>query len=274
MIRFCLFVFVIALVCPRLCAQSEEASKIGPAKNGLCLQLVTKHVGGPKSENSITVKLINQSEETKTLTTAFYYEGSDTFRDFFKQSVSFTAFPEILESPFSTSGTARTSPQARLKLKPGESQTMHMKTPGSFLSGGSLTHSTLSFQKPGKYFIRAHVVLYDGDGKAFRLWSNESQFVVGNSKDAPEPSVAKILRYVEGEEKEVAILSLGEKDGVEIGDEFAHWSKAGGFQFKITKVSKHSCRAEVTPYENRGRGQAKRPAAGTKISYSKNRRRR
>lgn len=250
-------------------AQSEVEALVGPQRRGLCLQLRTKHKGGAGSENLISIKLLNRGTEEITLKTKFDYEDGDTFQKFFKESISFTTFPELLPMPFSTAGMARSSPQVEFVLKPGKTVSVNLSVNKNYLNGGSLSHQNLWFTKPGKYFIRAHITLYDLEGKAIKLWSNEQPFICQNSQEHPDAAVATIIGYEKQGEKEVAKLNLGSDSGAKVGDDFHYWTKRGGFKFTVVELGSYHCKASVEPLGRATVAGLKMPDPKTKIYFAK-----
>ena len=245
----------IALLMPtqNLAAQSETEAKTGPVNSGLALQLVTKHAGKKDSKNKILIRLINKSDKELTLKSHRDFFTFADYGEYLKAHVNFSSFPKVQPSPVSVSGGGQPVREAKITLKPDETIEVKFDDASNLLRSGILRQSTLYFQRPGKYFVRAHAHIQNADGKKIHLWSNEADFIVGNSQKQPHPSIAKLTEF--DDDKSSAKINIGKDQGVHVGDKFVilgpRDSYSNSWQLTVEKVDGKTATGSVKPYSTK-----------------------
>lgn len=190
----------------------------GPENAGLRLQLLVANHSDHEETHDVRLQVTNVGKDRVTLVGQFYYENDSTYRDFLREAVYFTSFPEVLPSPFSTKGSERRSPQPTATIAPGDSLVVEWKTRDNAIGGGRETHQDLTFDRSGLFLVRAHLVVRTADDKFIKLWSNEQSFIVGGSWQAPQACAATVTKIADKEES--IQLDVGIYDGIQVGDVF------------------------------------------------------
>jgi len=228
----------------------------GPENHGLRLKLTisTQRVVG-NDTHSVWLDLINVGTQPITLVAQWPYEQlRGDYAEFLKSAVTFLTFPEVQPPGAQTGGTARTSPQPRHVIKPGQTLTAAWIAHGPRLKPEhcfDYHNTTPEFPTDGLYSVRAKITVLTADGQRILLTSNEQPVPVGGSTRTPKYSTARVV--ASDPNRKTCRIDLGSDHGLEPGDVFSiRYGLLASWRLRLSKVQdqgaeglvEDSCRAE------------------------------
>lgn len=218
-------------------AETAPLPEPGPEEGGLRMRLVVAPWTGTGREGyDVRVDLLNASERSITLRTAWEYEEVGDLNDYIEAATSIECVPAVQRWVGQIMQGHRKGPQLKHVLNPGEVFSARWQTEGRRLKNrvtNPLDAQNPELPLPGLYSVHAMVKVI-ADERAVPLRSNEQLVSVGGSRAMPK-STHGALFQVEPDLK-TASLNLGSLQKIEPGDQFEYNSMVGHGRLTVTTV--------------------------------------
>jgi hypothetical protein len=219
-ISVCLMVLLLCFVSQISYGASPPDIAWGPENQGLRMNLHIENADSNQPDvYKVGIRLANVGSTPIVLAAQWHYEEEKgDYREFLKQGVELTSFPEVKVESAQTAGTIRTSPQPTFEIKPGDSVAVEWVTAPRRLKPQGYYNTTPTFPSDGLYSIRAKFLAISKQGSRILLYSNDCQFAVGKSTAMPKFAMARIIQADPAKEK--VMLNLGSDQKIEPNDRF------------------------------------------------------
>ena len=239
--------FVSFVIAPA--ARSADAPQPGPEEGGLCLRLIVKPVEGEAAGFDVQLDLLNVSKKAITLRAAWRDDRElGDVRAYLEAAASIESYPAVAPWIGGVMVPHRKLPQPEHVLEAGKTLSMSWRSKGRRLKNRVTDPSVVQnpdFPFAGLYSVHAIVEVITPD-RTVRLRSNEQLVPVGGSRAMPRSTYGRI-QWVKPDGKE-AILALGSRHQVSVGDEFAiGHPKSGHWKLTITRVNPDDARGNIEP---------------------------
>lgn len=220
-ISVCLMVLLLCFVSQITYGASPPDIVWGPENQGLRMNLHIENADSNQPDvYKVGIRLANVGPTPVVLVAQWYYdEEKGDYREFLKQGVELTSFPEVKVESAQTAGNIRTSPQPTLEIKPGDSVAVEWVTaPRHLKPKGYYNTTPAEFPSDGLYSIRAKFLANSKQDSRILLYSNDCRLSVGKSTAMPKFAMARIIQADPA--KETVVLALGSDQKIEPNDRF------------------------------------------------------
>ena len=227
----------VAVLCSQL-AQAATEPEPGPEDGGLRMRLVVAPRQIPTEEGfDVRVDLINSSDRAMTLRAGWRNDDPGEVKNYIEAATGIECVPAVRPWSGGVHATMRTLPQPEFLLEAGEVLMVRWQTKGRHLKNrvtdsNDVQNPELSF--PGLYSVHAYLDVITSEG-VVTLRSNEQLVPVSGSRAMPKYTYGTIQSVDAG--GKTAVLGLGSRHKVEVGDQFMHFSKKTPWKLTVTKVS-------------------------------------
>ncbi len=225
-----------------LAAEPGALPEPGPEDGGLRMRLVV--VPRPDASEDgfdVSVDLVNTSERAITLRAGWRNDDPGDVKAYVEAATGIECVPAVRPWSGGVKDTRRKLPQPEYRLKAGEVLSVRWQTAGRHLKNRVTNPNEVQnpeFPFPGLYSVHASVDVIASE-RVVTMRSNEQLVPVGGSRAMPRYTYGHLLAVDEGGKS--AVLDLGARHKVEVGDQFEHFSKQTPWKLTVTKVAPGHC---------------------------------
>jgi hypothetical protein len=229
---------------------------LGPENHGLRLGL---HIARSEKDGAdlfrVTLRIRNAGPPVTLVADWPYEDLRGDYAEFVKCNVDFLTFPEVSPAVLRTAGPRRASPQPTRHLERGEefvvswTASKRLKPPGTF----ELENTTPDFPVPGRYGVRARLLVRTDEGRRILLASNEVPVPVGGSDRMPPAATGRILEA--RPRRGTVLINLGSDQGIRRNDTFlAFWGQEASWHLRVRLTTPWLAECEVNLLHRTGAG--------------------
>jgi hypothetical protein len=238
LLTFLTFLLLLVVAPPMQAAEKTGLPEPGPEESGLRMRLLVKpRTDAGKEGYDVRVDLLNTSERAIKLLGKWRNEDRGDVKDYIEAATSIECVPAIKRWMGGVQMGHRESPQPEQIIEKGEVLSVRWQTAGRYLKNRVTNPNEVQnphFPFPGLYSVHATVDVITRE-RTVPLRSNEQLVSVGGSNALPKSTLGQ-LGQVEADGK-TAMLSLGARHKIEVGDQFEHNSKGDYWKLTITEVN-------------------------------------
>jgi hypothetical protein len=246
----CSMLTLLALVSLNLWAAETDMLPVpgppGPEEGGLRLRLVVApRTDAGKEGFNVRVDLLNISERAITLRAGWENDDAGDVKDYLDAATSIECVPEVRRWIGGVRVGHRQSPQPEQVVKPGAVLSVRWQTEGRHLKNRVTNPNEVQnpeFPFPGLYSVHASLNVITSE-RTVPLRSNEQLVSVGGSQVMPKSTLGQLLQV--NDDGKSALLSLGARQKIEVGDQFEYLSKGDYWKLTITQVEPDHSRGNL-----------------------------